>query len=449
MLYLSYPGRDALVFGPRGSGKTFLWLLNFAQMIGKGFGVDWHGVLFRKQYKNLDDAILKSRQLFNDISPKAKFNSNDYTWRFPHGEELLLRNYSSIEDYYNYHGSFFTCIGMDEASSWENEEYLENIETCLRSTNPNVPRWIRNGTNPFGIGARWLYERYIQPSDVGVPFSPDGKTERVAIYLPTTENKILLENDPHYLDTLRNIKDPVKRRSWLIGDVWDFAGGIFAGIWDPHYHVIPPFPIPRSWRIYRSFDWGSASPFAVLWHAVSDGSPVILNQYDKIWFPDGHRITIGEWYGADTKRKHIGIGLSPTQIAVGIKERELAMGYAGRVRPGPADSSIFSAGVSVGKEMADHGVHFLKADKSRGSRINGIQIMSSLLMKAKQYPLEEPGWQIFNTCKNLIEQLPMLQRDENNPEDACTTGLDHTIDAARYMVSMPIHRLEIKKLIGL
>ena len=449
VLYLSYPGRDALIFGSRGSGKTFLWLLNFAQMVNQGFGPEWHGVFFRKRYKQLDDVIIKSRQMFSEMFPKAVWNANDFKWKFPAGEELLLRNYSTIDDYYSYHGSFFTCIGFDEASSFESAEYLENIETCLRSTHPTVPRWIRNTTNPYGVGARWLHKRYIEPAPVGTPFSPDGKTDRVAIYLPTTENTVLLKNDPTYMDTLRAIQDPVKRRAWLLGDTWSFAGGFFDGIFDPHWHVIPPFPIPRSWSVYRSFDWGSSSPFAVLWHAVSDGSPVILNQYDRVHFPDGHRITIGEWYGAKPNQPNVGLRMAPAQIALGIKERELAMGFGGRVRAGPADSSIYDTGVSVARDMAAHGVHFIKADKSRGSRVNGWQSVISLMMHSKQYPIEKPGWQVFNTCKNLIEEIPMLQRDEHNPEDVDTEQRDHLSDGLRYFLYYPIRRLLVQKLGGL
>ena len=38
----------------------------------------------------------------------------------------------------------------------------------------------------------------------------------------------------------------------------------------------------------------------------------------------------------------------------------------------------------------------------------------------------------FNTCHNLIAQLPALPIDKRNPEDIDTTSEDHLYDALRY-----------------
>jgi hypothetical protein len=181
---------------------------------------------------------------------------------------------------------------------------------------------------------------------------------------------------------------------------------------------------------------------------VSDGSPVILNNFDKIHFPQDHRIVVGEWYICGNKET-IGAKLTPSQIAIGIRERELAMGFGGRVKPGAADSSIYDNGVSIAKDMASHGVTFVRADKSRGSRINGWQAMIGLFMNAKQYPIEKPGLQIFSTCPYLIKHLQVLPRDENNPEDVDTDSLDHDSETLRYACYHPIRRLDIKQLKGL
>lgn len=39
---------------------------------------------------------------------------------------------------------------------------------------------------------------------------------------------------------------------------------------------------------------------------------------------------------------------------------------------------------------------------------------------------------IFNTCANLINQLPSIPLDKNNPEDVDTNSEDHLYDALRY-----------------
>jgi hypothetical protein len=52
-----------------------------------------------------------------------------------------------------------------------------------------------------------------------------------------------------------------------------------------------------------------------------------------------------------------------------------------------------------------------------------------------------PGIQIFNTCTNLISQLPIIPLDKRNPEDVDTHAEDHLYDALRYGIqSRPVPR---------
>jgi hypothetical protein len=45
---------------------------------------------------------------------------------------------------------------------------------------------------------------------------------------------------------------------------------------------------------------------------------------------------------------------------------------------------------------------------------------------------EEARLVFFNTCTNLISQIPALPLDKRNPEDIDTTSEDHLYDALRY-----------------
>ena len=44
--------------------------------------------------------------------------------------------------------------------------------------------------------------------------------------------------------------------------------------------------------------------------------------------------------------------------------------------------------------------------------------------------------QFFNTCKNAIRTLPLLQYSNTQPEDLDTTGEDHFADSMRYFCMM-------------
>jgi hypothetical protein len=45
---------------------------------------------------------------------------------------------------------------------------------------------------------------------------------------------------------------------------------------------------------------------------------------------------------------------------------------------------------------------------------------------------EEPRIVFFNTCTNIVAQLPIIPLDKKNPEDIDTKSEDHLYDALRY-----------------
>jgi hypothetical protein len=44
-----------LYAGARGPGKTDTQLMRFRRNVGQGYGAFWRGVIFDREYKNLDD----------------------------------------------------------------------------------------------------------------------------------------------------------------------------------------------------------------------------------------------------------------------------------------------------------------------------------------------------------------------------------------------------------
>src|SRR5206468_1655593 len=100
------------------------------------------------------------------------------------------------------------------------------------------------------------------------------------------------------------------------------------------------------WTRFRSFDWGSARPFAVHWWAVSDGE---LPQ-----FPRDALICYREYYGKSTP--NVGLKLTAEEVADGILDRECGDGPI----DGVADPAIFSedGGPSIAERMATRTVYF-------------------------------------------------------------------------------------------
>lgn len=431
-LFLSSPIYETLYEGTRGPGKTDALLMDFAQFVGRGYQTAWRGILFRREYKEFDDIVEKSQKWFTQIFPGAKFiaSKGDYKWRFPDGEKLFFRTAKKASDYDSYHGHEYPWIGWEELTSWPNDElYIAMLSIC-RSAHPGMPRHYRSTCNPWGIGHHWVKARFISPMPRGVVIEDEEGRERVAIHGEIWENTHLLKNDPEYLKNLK-AQTGAKRQAWFKGD-WDIvAGGMFGDVWDHKRHIVQPFDVPRTWRIDRSFDWGSARPYSVGWWAESDGCDIELPDGSTKSTQRGDLYRIAELYGW-TGKPNEGTRELAVEVARKIKALEASMGR--RVWPGPADSMIFDTenGKCIADDMANVGVGWKKADKRPGSRINGWEILRERMKNTLSG--EGPGLYVFDTCRQFIRTVPVLPRDESKPDDVDTEAEDHVADEVRYRV---------------
>lgn len=464
--------------------NTDAQLMRFRRNVGQGYGRYWRGIIFDREYKNLDDLVSKSMRWFPEFKDGARFMSSkaDYRWVWPTGEELLFRAIKKDTDYWGYHGQEFPFIGWNELTKYPNDNLFESMMSCNRSSflpmehpqyygddpTPHyldeLPLEIFITTNPHGAGHNWVKKRFITPGKPGQivrrvvnVFNPrtqqreDIAKTQTHIFGSYRENRYL---SPQYVAELESITDPNKRRAWLFGD-WDIvAGGMFDDVWDQNIHVIEPFDIPSNWRIDRSYDHGESRPFSVGWWAESDGSDVKLSDGRWMSTVKGDLFRIDEWYGW-TGKPNQGLRLLSIDIAAGIVEREVQAGIYNRVVPGPADNSIWDVenGNSIAADMAKpvkingkryKGVQWHRSDKAKGSRTAGWKQLRQYLKDALPIlrkdengkeiilPREKPGMFIFNTCKMFAELFPVAPRDETNPDDIDTDSEDHICDEARY-----------------
>jgi hypothetical protein len=455
VLFMSCPYFEVLFEGTRGPGKTDALLMDFAQHVNKGFGAAWKGILFRQTYPQLSDIISKTKKWFPQIFPEAKYNASEHFWTWPGGEQLLLRQFQREDDYWNYHGHEYPWIGWEELCNWANSNGYKRMMSCCRSSTPGLPRKYRSTTNPYGPGHNWVKHRFRLPGSRHIPIrdslDDDGKPEpvRVAIHGSIWENTRLLEADPEYVDRIRaSARNEAEKKAWLEGS-WDIvAGGMFDDVWDPKVHVVAPFEIPLSWRIDRSFDWGSSAPFSVGWWAESDGSDYRDSKGVLRSSVRGDLFRIAEWYGWNGKPNE-GLRMLASDVSRQIIEREVRWGLHGRVQPGPADSAIFGtengnnihndliANVRLEDNRSLPGARFIPADKRPGSRKAGWELVRKYLQKAvrpEKGLREEPGLFVFSTCIEFQRTMPVLPRDEDDPDDVNTDAEDHIADEVRYRV---------------
>jgi len=201
---------------------------------------------------------------------------------------------------------------------------------------------------------------------------------------------------------------PEHQRKQLLEGSWDTAEGAAFPEFNRRLHVVEPFEIPSSWPRFRAADYGYSSYTGVLWFAVA---------------PDEQLIVYRELYVSKV-------------LAEDLAARVLEEEYGEKMRYGVLDSSLWhkrgDTGPSIAERMILRGCRWRPADRSKGSRIAGKNEIHRRL-QVDEYT-DAPRMVIFNTCRNLISQLPSLPLDKSNPEDVDTKAEDHLYDALRYGV---------------
>jgi hypothetical protein len=473
--FLADPTIEVLYEGTRGPGKTDALIMDFCQDVGKGWGMEWKGILFRQTHPQLRDVIEKSKKWIKRIWPSAFYNEVKAMWEWKTGERLYFSHFNVPSQYSDYHGHAYPWIGWEELTTWANPDCYKVMFSCSRSTMKGMPRKVRATTNPYGVGHNWVKSRWRLPiagetiegrkPTVGpviedsVDENGNAEPPRRAIHGYLDENVLLLHADPGYKGRIKAAaRNASELAAWMDGS-WDIvAGGMFDDIWYEHRTTIimEPFDVPRSWKIYRAYDHGSSKPFSVGWYAVSDGTDLTLKDGRVRSTVRGDYFRIHEWYGWRGQPNE-GSRMLIADISRGIIEREIRWGLRDanaqwtRVSRGPADSSIFDEATN-GSEITiasdfekpcmingvkHSGIFWEKADKSPHSREQGWEQIRKRL-KATKRPedgyREIPGLFISSECVHWLRCVPVLPRDEKKIDDVDDESEDHNGDETRYML---------------
>ncbi len=429
-IFMSRFENEALYGGAAGGGKSDCAIAEALRQVNIPH---YRGLILRKTYPQLSELIDRSREIYLPSFPDARFNEQKHCWTFPSGAKIYFGAMQHTKDRQNYQGKRYDFIDFDELThfTWDEYSYLFSRN---RPNGEGTRCYIRAQANPGGIGHGWVKERFITPAppmttiwdDVKIVF-PDGKSRirrRSRVFVPSSvfDNKILMENDPDYITRLASLPENEKK-ALLYGD-WDtFSGQVFTA-WrnNPdgytsrkNTHVITPFRVPGSWKIYRGFDFGYSKPFSVGWYAVDH---------------DNRIYRIRELYGCSGTPNE-GVRWDPCEIARKIKEIEREdENLRGKYIHAIADPSIFdeSRGESVGRMMEREGVYFEKADNTR---------IAGKMQMHNRFAFDQNGipmLYIFSTCKHFIRTIPSLCYSQCDVEDIDTQAEDHIYDECRYVL---------------
>lgn len=427
--FMSRAEDECLYGGAAGGGKSDALVI---EALRQADNSAYTALIVRKTFPQLLELIDKSRYYYPRIFPGAKYNESSHIWTFPSGAYIRFGSLNHPNDKIQYQGHQYAFVGIDELTHFTLDEYMFLSERN-RAKGKGLRVYRRASANPGGVGHGWVKERFITAAPPMTTIwervewrDPKGGMHHEWMsraFVPATlyDNKILMDNDPKYVARLAALPEADKA-AMLYGD-WDsFSGQVFVE-WrnDPahyedraHTHVIEPFRIPDTWRIWRSMDWGYTRPFSVGWYAVD---------HDKRIY------RIRELYGC-TGTPNVGVKWEPARVAQEIRRIEAEdPNLKGKHIMGVADPAIWQSDgtESIAALMERQRVYFERGDHAR---IPGkMQIHHRLAFDDNGVPM----LYVFNTCKHAIRTLPALVYDETDVEDVDTAGEDHIYDELRYV----------------
>lgn len=398
--FLAAGEKDVLYGGAAGGGKSFAMIVDPLRYCHKKAH---RALILRRSMPELREMIDKSRELYPQAFPGAKFREVEKLWNFPSGAKVEFGFLERDADVYRYQGQAYSWIGFDEITHLPTEFSWNYLASRLRTTDPEIQTYLRCTANPGGVGAHWVKRRYIEPCESNTSFTGTDGLTRKFIPAKLADNPYLAE-DGVYEQMLKSLP-PIQRRQLLEGN-WEVAEGAAFVEFDPNVHVITPFEIPIAWERVKGIDYGYASESCCLWGTIdmNDGTLIIYRELYKK-------------------------GLTGEELGAIIGDMELVDPFS---VPGVLDTAAWAktgtTGPTVGEALVRAGHKLRRADKNR---IQGkIQIHEFLKVKENG----RPKLQIFNTCPNLIRELQSIPLSKTNPEDVDTHASDHAYDALRYMI---------------
>ncbi len=403
--------------GARGGGKSWAVRAKAKLMCMRYPGI--RILIVRRTYPELynNHINILRKELFSIV----RYNDKEKLMTFPNGSTVSFSYCASDKDLDRLQGVEYDVIFLDEATQLS-EYQMRAIVACVRAVN-DYPKRVYYTCNPGGKGHGYIKRLFIDKR------YNEGESAEDYSFIQSlvTDNTALMEADPEYIKQLESLP-PKLRDAWRYGNWNIFEGQFFEDFIDNpegyaqrrYTHVIPAFDIPKSWSIYRSYDFGYNKPFSLGWWAVDH---------------DGVAYRILELYGC-TKNPNEGVRWTPEKQFEEIARTEREHPWLrGKQIQGVADPSIWdtSRGESVADTAAKYGIWFTPGDNKR---IAGwMQLHYRLSFDSNGYPM----LYVFDNCKAFIRTLPQLTYSDTNPEDLDTSLEDHVADEVRYFcMSRPI-----------
>ena len=399
--------------GSRGGGKTqagIAWLLKHTD------NPKFRGLVIRRTSEDLTDWLDRARTMY----PHATITGKPAVIKFPSGAIIRTGHLRDDQAYTKYQGHEYQRMVIEELTQIPTEEsFLKLISSC-RSTVEGVEPQIFCTANPGGKGHAWVKERWKIGQKEPNKAWKDPISGRYSIFIPATvdDNPSLMKADPDYVRFLDSLPDGL-RQAWREGN-WDIYAGQYFSDWDPKIHVVTEqeamnqgFGQDHNNR-FIGIDWGYSAPFCSLWAETTYDNKVFV--YDEVYGKERHPTEWAKIIHHRSKRITMSLG-DPSMWS------KNPMSWNSPDRPAFTDASIANA--LIGEP---HQPWVKNLQPANNTRVNGWMKIAEMLYHKRLFVIK-------GRCPNLVRTIPLMLRDEKNPEDVDTTLEDHAMDALRYIIN--------------
>ena len=420
--------------GAAGGGKSDALLISLFVGILSNPGAKC--AFFRRKFPQLEGAggaIMRSKELFTDF-PGAKWNGTRRRWTFESLNDGIIefKHIQNEDDVYDYNSQQFDYVAFDEATQFTRFQY-RYLTTRNRVTVNGVYPLFVMATNPGNIGHMWFKDEFVSIGEYEKPHEVEirpGKYE-THMFIPAKlkDNIILEDRDRGYRDVLEGL-DEIERRRLLEGD-WDIHSGQFFPRFSRDLHCVEPFDIPPYWTRFISIDYG-LDMSAVYWYALD--SLGFYYVYKELHKPNLALSDLAE----EIRRKTNPI------------ERD-ALAYT------VASPDLWNRRQETGKSgqqiLVENGLSGYGLRRADNRRVEGWRVVREYLK-----PIPDPQDKDETTTRvrffrgkvrKLVDYLPALQHDENDPDDVSDKPhkITHAPESFRYfcMSRPPLRSLTEEK----
>lgn len=455
--FLSIPDEvfEALYGGSAYSGKSFLLTL-FPIIRGFYKFQGFKGIILRRKFPDLERENIRLSKMYYPQTGGI-YNEQKHVWEWKeYGSYVDFGHIQHSSDVRQYDSSQYNYACFDELTSFTEDQYIYLVGSRVRPSSSFNIAISRNGTNPGGVGQTFVYNRFVKPCEGGYKLIKDSKTGLSRIFIPAfaQDNTQGMEYDPTYLQKLEMLPEAEKRAK-KYGDWHAFKGSVFTTFRpikfpnepDNALHVIEPFAIPQWWPRILSIDWGKRALCHAMWLAISPNRRVYIYR-EKAWSGRDISYWASEIRDINNENNEVPIQSILCGSAWQNRGSELISDEFQRYSGLAPSSSENTAGSRVSGLQLIHDmmrwekIPPMKAkgeiyDLAKAQQIYRIYGPESLENYKKQFydgPDEDnlPILQIFNTCKILIDTIPMCIYSTDKIEDIEEFNGDDPIDNLRY-----------------